>query len=550
MSLSILIGIFVFNWWSLAVEEVDGLVWFDRWREIEVYLFVTALSLVGLCVVPFLRRSFVRVPLALLLLMGIGVDRIMIAISGSPLTLDMATIAIRETGMSDGFFRTFGGVVAINLVLVAVISLPILLRPAGPFHLPSWLGLFPVTALAGVALVIYDSRGEIGAFPSPISVPAQFLVSQFLVPTNENLQRPAVAYAGPFHPKIKKIVMVVDESVRGNVLGINNPELDNTPHLSNASEILANFGVAISGANCSADSRAMMRFGLQPRNLPDVDQVWTRIPTLWQYVKAAGFKSVFLDAWYRFGTFHSYMTNQEALEVDEYKTVLGHPYYNRDMDVASELVELLKRDEPMLIYVNKYGTHMPYTDSFPPDLDYVAPEPAAAPYLTGTRRESVRNYRKALRWSVDEFFATILPAIDDETVLIYTSDHGEALYEGNAEWGHCSEVEPALSEAYVPLFVASRQPDLLREFQGEAKRAYGRASHFEIFPTLLELMGYPSAWVDEHYGPSLLDVPADRKRAFLLGPLYLGSSQWVPDDPSAARHGDEPQTGAPAPLSQ
>jgi glucan phosphoethanolaminetransferase (alkaline phosphatase superfamily) len=92
--------------------------------------------------------------------------------------------------------------------------------------------------------------------------------------------------------------------------------------------------------------------------------------------------------------------------------------------------------------------------------------------LDQSRRESVRDYHRALRWSVDGFFEKVLPA---NTALIYTSDHGEALYEGGYDLGHCS-THPYYGEVYVPLFAATGSSELQASLQAVAKRAYNGAS--------------------------------------------------------------------------
>ena len=46
-------------------------------------------------------------------------------------------------------------------------------------------------------------------------------------------------------------------------------------------------------------------------------------------------------------------------------------------------------------------------------------------------------------------------------------------------------------------------------------------------PTLLELMGYSLDWVRAHYGPSLADVPIERRRGFLMGTFFHPAAVWV-----------------------
>jgi glucan phosphoethanolaminetransferase (alkaline phosphatase superfamily) len=202
------------------------------------------------------------------------------------------------------------------------------------------------------------------------------------------------------------------------------------------------------------------------------------------------------------------------------------------VQIADKLVELLQQNEPTLIYVNKWGTHTDYRDAYSPELNYDPFPLVASLPLDDKRKATVRDYHKALRWSVDGFFERVLPALRrTDAVLIYTSDHGQALFEGGYDIQHCSLTRDlARGEVLVPLFVVASSPVLRKTFQTEAKRAFNRASHFEIFPTLLELMGYSKAWVTATYGPGLMDVPIQRKRGFLMGTVFHPGTVWIEVD--------------------
>jgi arylsulfatase A-like enzyme len=47
---------------------------------------------------------------------------------------------------------------------------------------------------------------------------------------------------------------------------------------------------------------------------------------------------------------------------------------------------------------------------------------------------------------------------------------------------------------------------------------FNNSSHFEVFPTVLRLMGYPADEVGRLYGPSLFDsLPLGRERYYIAG---------------------------------
>jgi len=513
--------------WSAAVAREAGLsIAAGRWGWLALYLAIVAVCITGLVVVPLLRDGRIRAGLTGLFLLGFLLDQIIVGVSGQHTTLDMMRTLWRERMEASGALSTYEDTVLSRAVLVAMLAAAFLLPPAGRWALRSRWAIVPIVALGSVVAVVFVSRGATEALPSPYAVPAQLAMVLRSAPSQE-VDRSPVEYARPLRPTFKKIVMIVDESVRGDYLGINDPRYDNTPALGRARDILANYGTAISATNCSAATRLILRIGLQKSQLPDTRGLWRRQPTIWQYAHKAGYMTVQIDTFQQQP--HSYMEAPEARTID--MTLLANTglAYTRDPIAADMLIDLLKRDEPMFIYVNKFGTHPAYGYGAPPDLAYDPSPLVAALSLDESRRRNVHDYHRALRWMVDGFFERTLPALRrSDVVVVYTSDHGQSLYEGGYDLSHCS-MTPSVhrGEVRVPLFVMTESPTLGPRFRAAAERAFGRASHFEIFPTLLELMGYSRDWVERLYGPSLLDVPVDREREFLLGTFDHPTAVWL-----------------------
>ena len=64
-------------------------------------------------------------------------------------------------------------------------------------------------------------------------------------------------------------------------------------------------------------------------------------------------------------------------------------------------------------------------------------------------------------------------------ISIYTSDHGQSLYEGNYDLSHCSlttDLHPG--EVLVPLFLIAHSPSAQATVVTR-EPAFNRASHFE-----------------------------------------------------------------------
>jgi hypothetical protein len=101
--------------------------------------------------------------------------------------------------------------------------------------------------------------------------------------------------------------------------------------------------------------------------------------------------------------------------------------------------------------------------------------------------------------------------------MIYTSDHGQALSPGVT---HCVVTNPDPRMGYVPLMVYADQPDQRAKFAAGAElNRGGKASHFQIAPTLLSLMGYTGADIAKEYDESLFTA-ASSPPAFSSGDIF------------------------------
>src|SRR3546814_13546772 len=88
--------------------------------------------------------------------------------------------------------------------------------------------------------------------------------------------------------------------------------------------------------------------------------------------------------------------------------------------------------------------------------------------------------------------------------MIYTTDHGQNLHErGDPGLStHCS-VDPLQEEGVVPLVVIDGNRDLSMAWRRDVAHNHNRSSHYMIFATLLELMGYDPSAVEKRYGRAL-----------------------------------------------
>jgi glucan phosphoethanolaminetransferase (alkaline phosphatase superfamily) len=515
------------SWFESTVQAFGAFWWSGHPFLATFYAAVLIAATVGVCAAPFIDNGKIRLPLAFLIVVAFLADAIVLNISGQNLTLDMVDTLWRERAVGVNAVAAYAGVISRLGVLFAVLFVILAWRPN--WRVGRALAVIPIVSLFGMFAIVYTTYGATTASPPWVAVPTQLAFVNLAGARISEVREP-IDYPETPQPRFKKIVFIVDESVRADYLSLNNPKLDNTPSLAALQPYMANFGVASAGANCSAAARLFMRMSLKPSELPDVAQVWSQKSTMWAFAKLAGFTTVLVDAHAPPASlFHSYMNLSEARSIDEIKQMADTPVNRRDRQIPALLLDLLSRDEPMFIVVNKYGVHPPYDHTMPPDFQYKTDRAPTNPKLNAARNEIISQYDRALKWSVDGFFEALgSKIVRDDTLILYTSDHGQAMFDGGYENQHCSLGERiANGEVFVPLFFVTREKHFLQDMQDAARRSRDQASHFEIFPTLLYTMGYAKPWIDQQYGSTLLNVPENRQRQFLMGTFYHQSTKWL-----------------------
>lgn len=344
----------------------------------------------------------------------------------------------------------------------------------------------------------------------------------------------------------RNIVLVIDESIAGKYLDINSADGIATPLSRQWPGIkVHNYGIAASVSTCSHSSNVTLRYG---GTRDDYQRINATMPSVWSYARKAGLRTVYIDAQRTNGGLQNQMDDRERALIDTFIQFSEVPILQRDMAVADELVRLLADPEPKFILVNKIGAHFPVHDKYPDShLRYVPALPRGS-YAdisdTGSREgfdgspNSWRLYRNAYRntllWNVGTFFERVLTNANlSRTTLIYTSDHGQDLHEDGKPGTstHCSSF-PSPEEGAVPLVVIDSAVSPGAIWQNAFSAAQMRSSHYQIFPTLLQLMGYRHDAIASTYGPSLTTASHDPGTFNALFNARLNRKPiWVAVDP-------------------
>jgi glucan phosphoethanolaminetransferase (alkaline phosphatase superfamily) len=331
-----------------------------------------------------------------------------------------------------------------------------------------------------------------------LSLPAMFrtLAGTMLAEAQTaRLDREQLTYTAPNLPQ-NNIVYIIDESLRGDHLSINGYPRPTTPYLDElqAQGLARSWGIASASATDSRKSNSVLISGIS--QLPDPAYQHEQYPTIFQYAKAMGYTTYYFDA----QTAHLWntMSINDLNFVDHWiNTDQLTPGREIDFQVADQVQAITSQSSGNFILINKEGVHFHYNDRYPAEQAVWTP---VTP--TGIYQDSalvINSYDNAIRYNVDGFWRRLIPDPHamEVTLYLYTGDHGDTLVENDESWMHGGNSQ---QEARVPIILVGQQPFTV-------DLTY-RASHFNLFPTLLDLMGYPVAERPHGYAHSLLSATA------------------------------------------
>jgi arylsulfatase A-like enzyme len=337
----------------------------------------------------------------------------------------------------------------------------------------------PLDAVAGEAVSFrFVARAQVraGADPERIAVVPMWGAPEILTPK-----------VGDEHPNV---VLVSLDTLRGDFVGALGAELPLTPHI----DALAAEGVVFENASTTFPSTTgahlSMLTGLYPIRLGISDpghRVQTDGVLLAEAIGRAGWRTgavteavmLAIPVGFARGVSH-YQENLESepTEPPSYKVV-------HTMDAALAWLEA-SRDERFFLFVHTYAVHFPYAApeeyQFTTWKDGAVERPIAeAPSKVKLRLRYAADVRQA-----DAQVGRLIDAIrrlglERDTVVVITSDHGEAFYEHYNKWGHGMMIFDEIMHVPLVFWAPGRLP--------AGQRVRTPVSLVDVPPTILELAG-------------------------------------------------------------
>lgn len=333
----------------------------------------------------------------------------------------------------------------------------------------------------------------------------------------------------PRDAKRPNILLVILESVRADAVCTDFvPSCKRTPYSNRIVPERFPLRQMRAQASSTAISLAVLWAGVGPHESRDVLHTW---PLIFDYARAAGYDTAFWTSQnMMFGNARLWVKNLgvsqfvSATELDpEADLDMGAPEHLLATHVNEHIGELR---EPFLAVVQLSNVHYPYLV----DEDEPMPfQPATTSKAPESNQEFFNLYLNSVHQQ-DVHVARMLrrvreSALGDDTVIVYTSDHGEAFREHN-QMGHTFSVLD--EEIHVPAWIDA-PPGLLSDSERESLRDKVDAFtyHSDITATILDLMGvYDDPGIERYktkmLGKSLIR-PGDNRR---MQPLTNCAGVW------------------------
>ena len=514
-----------------VIDRIDALWTYAAYVPLAIFSLLWALCIASFAVASFHPKLSVRcawgVPLALTGALAFTF-RHFTATDLNPQEILSLWQARHEAGRALAFYAS---AVPIGLGMFAFAFAAIVAPPVPSYEWvkrksPAWAWL-PLLPIAAISCVLIAKSGT-----SHTGFPPQFSLLSILAYSAEKIATTTVeprneVNISPASPLADHILLLVDESIRPDYVNLD-PSKPLTPEMARFADRIVDFGPAASGGNCSHYSNAILRFTAARHNLTESIN---RNPTLFSYAKKAGYRTVYIDGQAprikdtSIGSrFQNFMTFSETLAIDQiYVPESNLPTPDLDFYVLDMIEKEFAKPGKVFIYANKNGAHVPYVADYPHD--------GAGPGLEtpqGSGQEALNSeYRNAVRWNVSRFFEQFFVRVDlRSSATLYTSDHGQSLEAGKAT--HCVQENPDPRQGYVPMMAIIGDTHLRSAFTRAAGKNFAKTSHFEVAPTVLELMGYASPELNEIFETSIFkELPA--AVAFTSGDIFgvvSKSVQW------------------------
>ncbi len=423
-------------------------------------------------------------------------------------SLDKYILAMNEAG-NYGYLESYIDYILYAFLLaLLLISLLVFIRKKvyKKRYSSKWSFFVFISIISVYYASVKVSSIQLTAFPAFTKIPAIMILyrTKFKIEMKERVLDPNIKTEK--EARNKNIIWIIDESITGSYLSINGYEKNTTPYLSqllNTTNTISNYGIVNAVSNCSSPSNYYLRLGINPRLDLNIKQASLNFPTIYQYAKRAGYETWLYDSQAAKDKLQNNLSIYDVKAVDHFYTldrsVLPR---TRDAIFLDDVSKMLKDDstKKKFIVLVKFGAHFPYLLSYDNSSTFFKPamDVTYGGMALKNKEKLINTYLNSIRNNTDLYIKDLITKIDlSDTVVFYTSDHGQNILESSGKTTHCNEEGIVKNETTVPLLVLHENAS--KKFPINAAKNY---SQIQMFPTTLSLMGYGDKVVDS-YGVTL-----------------------------------------------
>lgn len=416
-----------------------------------------------------------------------------------------ATIAIRRKArLSRPFIRKqqIRGAACLSAGMLAALATLVTARPIGVTT-----DIFPVNVTCNLALAVGRS----------------WRVAHY-AETSQGFVFHAISAAKDSSSMRRICVIVIGETARAENFGILGYGRDTTPRLRRLTGLTA-FTSALSESNTTHKSVPML---LAAATAATFDSLYCQRSIITAFHEA-GYKTAFFSNQQRNRSFIDFFGEEADTCLFVKDQAPGENVYDARL-VSYARQEIARQRGDVLIVLHCYGSHYNYSERYPREFARFTPDDVSEPSAE-CRRNLLNAYDNTILYTdyLLASLADVLRQTHAEATLLYTSDHGEDIYDDGFHFLHASPV-PTIMQLHVPLLVwgsdeyrAGHAP-LIAALAANSHKAVSTSA--SLFHTALHLAGIQTPYLDLRlslasptYKPSSRRYITDRNEAVALSSM-------------------------------
>lgn len=286
-------------------------------------------------------------------------------------------------------------------------------------------------------------------------------------------------------------ILVVGETARAGNFQLYGYKRETTPLLQGERERLMVYPDVLTESNTTHKSVPML---LSAISAEDYDSIYHQKGIITAF-REAGFYTLFVSNQRPNHSFIDFFGEEadEAYFLKSKDTDKEH----YDLELLPYVANALKRHKRLFVVLHTYGSHFNYHERYPDELAHFLPEANADAHYKN--RESLLNaYDNTIRLT-DQVLHRLIAMTDSlPTALLYTSDHGEDIFDDQRHLFLHASPNPSAYQLRVPFIISlspsyrSTYPEVETILRSNLKQPV--SSNASVFHTMLDLAGIKSPY--------------------------------------------------------